>query len=119
MGAIGSVSYMYENLCIVSFKGLSEEDTLNALILNDVDIIDIESIEDEIIVYGEPQNLFKIKDAITKALPNVNFDAEEITMLAKEKVELNKEDLEIFERLVAMFEEVEDVSHIYHNVANV
>lgn len=119
MGAIGSVSYMYENLCIVSFKGLSEEDTLNALILNDVDIIDIESMEDEIIVYGEPQNLFKIKDAITKALPNVNFDAEEITMLAKEKVELNKEDLEIFERLVAMFEEVEDVSHIYHNVANV
>ena len=119
MGAIGSVSYMYENLCIVSFKGLSEEDTLNALILNDVDIIDIESMEDEIIVYGEPQNLFKIKDAITKALPNVNFDAEEITMLAKEKVELNKEDLEIFERLVVMFEEVEDVSHIYHNVANV
>lgn len=119
MGAIGSVSYMYENLCIVSFKGLSEEDTLNALILNDVDIIDIESIEDEIIVYGEPQNLFKIKDAITKALPNVNFDAEEITMLAKEKVELNKEDLEIFERLIVMFEEVEDVSHIYHNVANV
>ena len=110
MGAIGSVSYMYENLCIVS---------LNALILNDVDIIDIESIEDEIIVYGEPQNLFKIKDAITKALPNVNFDAEEITMLAKEKVELNKEDLEIFERLIVMFEEVEDVSHIYHNVANV
>lgn len=40
-------------------------------------------------------------------------------MLAKEKVELNKEDLEIFERLVVMFEEVEDVSHIYHNVANV
>ena len=119
MGTIGSVSYMYENLCIVSFKGLSEEDTLNALILNDVDIIDIESMEDEIIVYGEPQNLFKIKDAITKALPNVNFDAEEITMLAKEKVELNKEDLEIFERLVVMFEEVEDVSHIYHNVANV
>ena len=119
MGAIGSVSYMYENLCIVSFKGLSEEDTLNALILNDVDIIDIESMEDEIIVYGEPQNLFKIKDAITKALPNVNFDAEEITMLAKEKVELNKEDLEIFERLIVMFEEVEDVSHIYHNVANV
>lgn len=66
MGAIGSVSYMYENLCIVSFKGLSEEDTLNALILNDVDIIDIESMEDEIIVYGEPQNLFKIKMRLQK-----------------------------------------------------
>ena len=64
MGAIGSVSYMYENLSIVSFKGLTEEETLNALIESDVDIIDIECEEDEITVYGEPQNLFKIKDKL-------------------------------------------------------
>ena len=32
MGAIGSVSYMYDHLCIVGFKGLSEEDAINALI---------------------------------------------------------------------------------------
>lgn len=119
MGAIGSVSYMYENLSIVSFKGLSEEDTLNALIENDVDIIDIESNEDEVVVYGEPTDLFKIKDAISKALPGVQFDAEEITMLAKEKIELNGEELETFRKMIDMFEEVEDVSNIYHNVSNV
>lgn len=119
MGAIGSVSYMYENLSIVSFKGLTEEETLNALIESDVDIIDIECEEDEITVYGEPQNLFKIKDAILKVLPDVKFNLEEMTMLAKEKIELQGEELETFKKMIDMFEEVEDVAHLYHNVSNV
>jgi len=119
MGAIGSVSYMYENLSIVSFKGLTEEETLNALIENDVDIIDIESHDDEVIIYGTPTDLFKIKEAITKALPNVVFDAEEITMLAKDKIELSGDELETFKKMLDMFEEVEDVSNVYHNVNNV
>ena len=119
MGAIGSVSYMYENLSIVSFKGLTEEETLNALIESDVDIIDIECEEDEITVYGEPQNLFKIKDAILKILPDVKFNLEEMTMLAKEKIELQGEELETFKKMIDMFEEVEDVAHLYHNVSNV
>ncbi len=118
MGNIGSVSYNYDNLCIVSFKGLSMEDTINALIENDVDIKDIEE-DDDIIIYGDPQDLFKIKESITKVLPNVTFDMDEITMLAKEKVELTGEDLELFKKLLAMLDDVEDVSNVYHNVANV
>ncbi len=118
LGNVGSVSYNYDNLCIVSFKGLSMEDTLNALILDDIDVVDIE--EDEgIVVYGDPQDLFKIKESITKVLPNVIFDMDEITMLPKEKVELAGEDLELFHKLLSMLDEVEDVSNIYHNVANV
>ncbi len=118
MGNIGSVSYNYDNLCIVSFKGLSMEDTINALIENDVDVKDIEEDED-IIIYGDPQDLFKIKESIIKALPNVTFDMDEITMLAKEKVELTGEDLELFKKLLAMLDDVEDVANVYHNVANV
>ena len=118
LGNVGSVSYNYDNLCIVSFKGLSMEDILNALILDDIDVVDIE--EDEgIVVYGDPQDLFKIKESITKVLPNVIFDMDEITMLPKEKVELVGEDLELFHKLLSMLDEVEDVSNIYHNVANV
>ena len=36
MGNIGSVSYNYDNLCIVGFKGLSIDDTINALIEYDL-----------------------------------------------------------------------------------
>lgn len=118
MGNIGSVSYNYDNLCIVSFKGLSMDDTINTLIENDVDVKDIEE-DDGIVIYGDPQDLFKIKESVTKALPNVTFDMDEITMLAKEKVELTGEDLDLFKKLLTMLDDVEDVSNVYHNVANV
>ena len=118
LGNVGSVSYNYDNLCIVSFKGLSMEDTLNALIGDDIDVIDIEEDED-IIIYGDPQDLFRIKESITRVLPNVIFDMEEITMLPKEKIELNGEDLSLFKKLLMMLDEIEDVANIYHNVSNV
>jgi len=116
MGAIGSVSYMYEHLCIVGFKGLSEEDTINTLIENDIDVDDIELNGEQVVIYGNPQDLFKIKEAITKVLPNVEFEIDEITMLPKEKVTLTGEDLEIFNKMLTMLDEIEDVQNVYHNV---
>lgn len=116
MGAMGSVSYMYENLCVVGFKGLSEEDTINVLIDNDIDIDDLENNNGEIVIYGNPQDLFKIKEAITTILPNVDFDMDEITMIPKEKITLTGEDLEIFNKMLAMLDEIEDVQNVYHNV---
>ncbi len=119
LGNVGSVSYNYDHLCVVSFKGLSLEDTLNTLISDDVDVKDIEEDADEIVVYGDPQDLFKIKESIVKVLPNVVFDMDEITMLPKEKIELTGDDLELFNKLLTMLDEVEDVSNVYHNVSNV
>ena len=116
MGAQGSVSYMYDHLCIVSFKGLSEEDALDALVEAGLDVTDIETENDEVIVYGAPNDLNKIKEAISAKLPNVEFDLDEITMLPKEKVILTGEDKETFERMLNMLDEVEDVQHVYHNV---
>lgn len=116
MGAQGSVNYMYDHLCIVSFKGLDEEKTIDALIENNVDIEDIETEEDEVIIYGNPSDLFNIKEAITKVLPNVTFNMDEITYIAKDKVKLQGEDKETFDKLLTMLDEVEDVQHVYHNV---
>ncbi len=116
MGAQGSVSYMYDHVCIVSFKGLTEEETMDALIEGDVDIEDIEEENGEIIVYGKPTELFNIKEAITVKLANAEFDMDEITYIAKEKVTLTGEDLVTFEKLLTMLDDVEDVQHIYHNV---
>ncbi len=116
MGAQGSVSYMYDHLCIVSFKGLDEEETLEALIEAGVDVEDIEVENGETIIYGAPNDLFNIKEAITKKLPNVSFDMDEITYIAKDKVQLTGEDLETFQKLLTMLDEVEDVQTVYHNV---
>jgi YebC/PmpR family DNA-binding regulatory protein len=116
MGAIGSVTFNYDHLCIVSFKGLNEEETMDALIENEADFVDMEVEDDEVVVYGNPQDLYQIKEAITKKLPNVEFDIDEITYIPKEKITLSGDDLEIFNRVIKMLDEVEDVRNVYHNV---
>ncbi len=116
MGLTGSVSYMYDHLSIVSFKGLTEDKVLETLIDNNIEIDDMETNDDNIIVYGKPQDLYDIKEAITKVLPSVEFDVEEITMLPKAKVTLTGDDLEYFKRMYQMLDVIEDVQNIYHNV---
>lgn len=116
MGNIGSVSYMYDNVCVVSFKGLSEEDTLDALIMEDVEVEDIETEGENVIVYGKPTSLYDIKKAIESKLPNVDYELDEITWLAKEKIDLTGEDAELFNKLLTMLDEVDDVQNVYHNV---
>lgn len=116
MGAIGSVSFNYDHFCIVSFKGLDEEQTMDALIENNVDIEDIEEENGEIIMYGNPQDLYQIKESIIKKIPNVEFDMDEISYIPKEKVTLMGEDKELFERVLRMLDEVDDVQNVYHNV---
>lgn len=117
MGSMGSVSFNYDNLCIIGFKGLSIDDTLELLIEEGIDINDIEEDEDLVVVYGNPSDSFNIKDAIIKKLGDVNFAIDEISMLAREKVSLDGEDLELFNKLVMMLDDVEDVNKVYHNVS--
>lgn len=116
IGVQGSVSYNYDNLCIVGVKGTDEESVMNALIENDCDIEDIENDNGVIMIYGNPKDLFAIKTAISSSLNINDFEVDEISMLPKEKVKLEGEDLEIFNRLYTMLDEVEDVQNIYHNV---
>jgi transcriptional/translational regulatory protein YebC/TACO1 len=116
LGVTGSVSYMYDNLCIISFKGLTEEETLEALINGEVDANDIENEDDMITIYGNPSDLFKIKSAITAVKPDVLFEMDEITMIPKETITLTGEDLEQFQRLLNLLDNIEDVQNVYHNV---
>jgi len=116
MGVEGSVSFNYDHLCVISFKGLTEEEALEATLENGIEIVDLEVEDGNVVIYGNPQDFVAIKEAIAQKIPNVEFDIDEITMLPKEKVTLSGEDLEIFNRLVSMLEEAEDTKTVYHNV---
>lgn len=116
MGSMGSVSFNYDNLCIIGFKGLSLDDTLEVMIDAGLDIVDIEEDGDLVIVYGNPQDSFSIKEALQGKLGDVSFEIDEISMLPKDKVELAGEDLEVFNKLLVMLDDVEDVNKVYHNV---
>lgn len=110
-----SVAFMYEDLSILSFSGLTEEEVLEALLNEEVNA-DIEVTDDVVTLYGSPQDYYKIKTAILKYNKDMIFIADELTTLPKDKVKLEGEDLEIFNRLLNMLEELEDVSTVYHNV---
>ena len=115
LGAAGSVSYMYDNLCVISFKGLTEDETLEALINGEVDA-EIEVEDDVITLYGNPQDLFKIKSALLEYKSDLVFDMDEITTLPKEKTTLEGEDLDQFKKLLTLLDDVDDVQNVYHNV---
>lgn len=115
LGASGSVSYMYDNLCIVRFKGLTEDETLEAL-LNALVDAEVENDNGTITLYGNPQDLFKIKNAILDYKKDITFEVEEITTLPKEKIKLVGEDLEIFKKLLKLLDDANDVQNVYHNV---
>ena len=116
MGAMGSVSYMYDNLCTVGFNGLDEEAIMEALIANDVDVVDMEIDNGHAMIYGEPTDLFKIKEAISSVKPGIEFDVDEISLLPKERITLAGEDLDAFNKLLDALDEVDDVQSVYHNV---
>ena len=116
MGGMGSVAYMYDNLCTVGFSGLDEDTVMNALIENDIDFIDLENNDGNILIYGNPSDLFKIKEAITSVKSDIEFTIDEISMLPKDRITLTGEDLEIFNKLLDMLDEVDDVQNVYHNV---
>lgn len=116
MGAMGSVTFNYDHLSIVGFKGLNEEETLELLIENGVDIVDIETEDGQTIVYGTPTDGNAIKEAISSKLKDIEFEIDEISYLPKDTIEIAGEDKEVFERLLTMLDDVEDVKNVYHNV---
>ncbi|MDD8048542.1 MAG: YebC/PmpR family DNA-binding transcriptional regulator [Thomasclavelia sp.] len=119
LGNEGSVSYLYDQYSILTFKGLDEEGTLEALMEAGADCRDIETLDDgSIELTGEPTDLYNMKDAVEKACPNAEFDIEEITMSPQEYVDLEGDDMMLFERLMTLLNECDDVDTIYHNVQN-
>lgn len=116
MGSMGSVTFNYDHLCIVSVKGIDEESLLELLLENGIDVIDIESKDDCVIVYGNPMDSNAIKEAVVSKLGDMEFDVDDIAYIPKDTIELVGDDKEVFERLLTMLDDVEDVQNVYHNV---
>lgn len=116
MGVSGCVSHMYEHLSVVVVKDMNEDEVLEALLMGEVDAKEIEQEDGNVSIYGDPSDLYKIKDAILSSNPSAEFIVDEITYLPNEMVTLEGEDKENFDKLLTMLDDVEDVQKVYHNV---
>ena len=119
LGVGGSVSFNYEHLGLIVIDYDDEEAMMDALIMAEVDLKDIEVEDGVMTITVEPSDLSKTKEAVEQLIPDVEFKVMEDTMLPNDYVELEGEDLELFKRLVTLLDDVDDVQNVYHNVKNI
>ena len=116
MGVGGSVAHMFDNVGILSFNFTDEGAILDVLVEHDVDVQDIEVEDEAVTVYVTPTSLYAAKTAIESLIPEVEFEVLENTMIPQERVKVEGEDKDMFDRLMSMLDEIDDVQNVYHNV---
>ena len=116
LASMGAVSYMYEHLAVLGIKDANEEEIMEAMFNEGIDLNDIEEDGDLLLIYGEPQDFYRMKKVIEDNFPNSKIEIEEISKYAKDTIKLEGEELEKFKRALDMLDEIDDVSNVYHNV---
>ena len=115
LGTQGSVSHLFDHCAILVFKGDDEEAALEALMMADVDVSDIENEDGKITVFAPNTEYFKAKQALTDALEGIEFDVDEIQFIPQISCPISGDDAEMFEKLEHMLNDLDDVQNIYHN----
>lgn len=116
LGVTNSVSYNYDYLGVLSFKYDNEEEVFESILNEGIEIVDIENNDGEITLFLTPSDMNKVKDILEKFIPNIDYEVDEVGMYPHEKINLDGEDKEIFDRLYKLLDDIEDVSEIYTNV---
>ena len=117
MGVSGSVIHGYDHVGVLGFQFENEELILETLFEEDVELEDIETVEGQMTVIVNPKDLYKAKEAIESVVSDIEFDLTKLTYLPHDTVELNtEEDRKMFEKLINMLDDCEDVQDVYHNI---
>jgi len=114
IGTQGSVAHMFDHGALFIFTG-DEEAALEALIMADVEVIEIESEGDKVTVITPHTEYFKAKTALLDAMPELDFDIDEIQFLPKTTAPIEGDDIPLFEKFMDMLNDVDDVQNVYHS----
>lgn len=115
MGVSGAVAYMFDNTALFGFTGADADEVLEYLMEKEIDVRDVVDEDGQIIVYGEPEDFNEIQAAL-KEKGITEFSMAEMQMIPQNEVTLTGDDLEKFEKMIDVLDELEDVQQIYHNV---
>ena len=115
MGGQGSVTFNYDHSAVVGVQGSTEDDILEHLVEAGLDVSDIESEGETIVIYADPTALYDVKEALS----SLNIVASEIAWVPKELIDISEEDKEVVRKLLKLLDEIDDVQNVYHNVSNI
>ena len=62
-----------------------------------------------------PGEFYKAKTALLQAFPGTEWEVQEITFLPQTSKTISPEDLPMFQKLIAMLNDCDDVQDVYHN----
>lgn len=117
LGVSGSVLHQFNHQAVFSIPGLTEDEVLEILVLNDVDVTDIEAEENAVTILGDAKDFNLIRTAFLDHNPELEFETDEIMWLPIMETELTTDDDKAaFEKLLDMLNELDDVQDVYHNV---
>ncbi|MBA4502610.1 YebC/PmpR family DNA-binding transcriptional regulator [Marinobacterium marinum] len=116
IGTQGSVSHMFDHCAIFVFAGDDEEAVLEALMEGDVDVTDIELEDGKITVFAPNTEYFKAKTALIERFGDIDFDVDEIQFIPQSYTTLSGDDVALFDKFLAMLNDLDDVQQVYHNV---
>ena len=115
LGAPGAVAHMFDHLAIFRFEGDSDEPALEALMEADVDVTDVECENGTITVFAPDTEFDRARTALSEALPDINFELEDISWVPQNTSPIGAEDAEMLEKLLAALDDCDDVQEVYHN----
>ena len=118
MGVSGCVAYMFDNVSLFTFKGHTDEEVLEALMMADVEVNDVEMDEEYVTVYGPQTEYTKIREALVAAFGEINFDEDKTAWIPQTETEISAEGLKQFNNFRDKLDEDEDVQELWHNVKN-
>jgi YebC/PmpR family DNA-binding regulatory protein len=116
IGAQGSVAHMFDHSAILVFASDDEEAVLEALMMADVDVADIESEDGDVTVFAPHTEYFKARQAIIDAFDEVDFEVDEIQFIPQSTCPLGDEEQAALDKFLDMLDYLEDVQNVYHNV---
>ena len=117
-GKMASVAYNFELLGVLNFKGKTEEEVEENLILSDVDVRSVSVDEDgEVEALVAPNDLEKAQNALKEIGVN-DYDRAETTMYPNEWVTVADDELAKLKVMMDELNEAEDVQNVYTNVEN-
>ena len=115
IGTQGVVSHMFDHAAILMFKHDDEEAVLEALLMADVDVTDIESDDGKVTVFAPHVDYFKAKQALIDSLGEIDFEVDEIQFVPKSTTPISGDDVVMFEKFIDMLNDLDDVQNIYHD----
>ena len=118
LGTSGSVTYTYDYQGILSLTGMDEEEVFETIAMAEIEVIDVYSEDGEVVIVSKPSDQSAVKDALTAVKPDLEFDQDEVAWFPKDQVTLPDEDIEKVVRFMGLLGANDDVTNVYHNIAN-